>query len=76
MSKSGPEGGCCRGAEGRTDVDALMGKARRYSRALFFGFEKEHGKLLDSRHRDISSVVSSQEGLGNCGQPRLRTDMG
>ena len=30
-----------------TYVDAFVGEARRYGGALFFGFRKEDGKLLD-----------------------------
>jgi len=47
-----------------------MGKARRYGRALFFGLKEKHWKLLDSRHRNVSPVISSEESLVIQGQYR------
>ena len=44
-------------------VDALVGEAGRYGRGFFFGVGEKDGKLVNRRHWDVSTVVSSKESL-------------
>lgn len=46
-----------------TYVDAFVGEAWRHRGALFFGVGQEDGKLVHRGHRDVSSIVSGEQGL-------------
>lgn len=54
---------CDRRGSCHSYIYALVGEAWRYGGALFFGFGEENGELVHGGHRNVATVVASEEGL-------------
>jgi hypothetical protein len=61
-SSAPPKGLICRIAY----VDAFVGKTWGYGGTFFFSLAEKDGKLFDSRHGNVASIVSGKKGLQSC----------
>jgi hypothetical protein len=52
-----------RSEHGETNVDSFVCETRWHRRTLLFRLHQQYRKLLDSRHGDISSIITGKQGL-------------